>query len=244
MLIDLVICNLVLLCERPGFISIANAVFAIGTSIGPFVGGALAQNQWRWVFYLNVPIGVVSLTFLFVFLNVTSTKQTLSEILRRFDFIGSFLSIPSTVAILFALNTTGAVHPRSSWRDSAIAFLSTSIHATFNHHFSQHVNEITNPQVREVFSGGNAYEHGNKAFITSLDPTSQWQVVHVFARRLTMVWTVGMVLCVVNFLPIILEKSIDMRKELNSKVGLEDRPYAKSLAVEEVKRNGIASSTV
>jgi len=99
--------------------------------------------------------------------NVKSTKQTLSETFRRFDFIGSFLSISSTVAILFALTTAGAVYPWSSWRiivplvlglvglsafhfyeatgfpveqlipphllsnrTSAIAFLSTFIHAT------------------------------------------------------------------------------------------------------------------
>ncbi|EHK99460.1 putative Uncharacterized MFS-type transporter [Glarea lozoyensis 74030] len=57
MLIDLIVCDLVPLRERGNFMGIIFGVFAIGTSLGPFIGGAIVQNTtWRWVFYLNLPI--------------------------------------------------------------------------------------------------------------------------------------------------------------------------------------------
>lgn len=95
-----------------------------------------------------------------------------------------------------------------------------------------------------MFSGGNAYEHGNKAFITSLEPSSQRQVAHVFVQSLKIVWIIGMALCVATFLLIFFEKSIEMRKELDSRFGLEERSNAKSLEGEKVKAIDMASGTV
>ncbi|ERF75569.1 hypothetical protein EPUS_09165 [Endocarpon pusillum Z07020] len=115
-MIDLIICDLVPLRERLKFISIVSAMFAIGTSMGPFVGGSLVQySSWRWVFYLNLPIGPVALVMLWAVLHVKYEKQSLKQNLRRFDVIGSFLSIPSTVAILFALTYGGAIYSWPSW---------------------------------------------------------------------------------------------------------------------------------
>lgn len=53
---------------------------------------------------------------LFAFLHVKYEKQTLQQSLKRFDLIASFLSIPSTVAVLFALTYGGTTYPWSSWR--------------------------------------------------------------------------------------------------------------------------------
>ena len=98
-MIELIICDLVPLRERPRFIDIVTAMFAIGMSLGPFVGGSLVQHSsWRWVFYLNLPIGGVALAVLGAFLHVKYERRPLQQSLKRFDVIGSFLSIPSTAA--------------------------------------------------------------------------------------------------------------------------------------------------
>lgn len=55
---------------------------------------------------------------------------------------------------------------------------------------------------------------------------------------------VAMVLCVANFLLVFLEKSIEPRKKLDSKFGLEDRPDVKSLGSEKGFANGAGSQTV
>jgi MFS family permease len=52
MLIDLIICDLVPLRERPKYLGLVVVIFAIGSGLGPFIGGALVQQaSWRWVFY-------------------------------------------------------------------------------------------------------------------------------------------------------------------------------------------------
>lgn len=49
-LIELIVSDLVPLRERGNFMAMIFAVFSIGTSLGPFVGGALVQHSsWRWV---------------------------------------------------------------------------------------------------------------------------------------------------------------------------------------------------
>jgi EmrB/QacA subfamily drug resistance transporter len=43
---------------------LASSVFGLSSALGPFVGGVLTDAAgWRWVFYLNLPIGVVALVF-------------------------------------------------------------------------------------------------------------------------------------------------------------------------------------
>jgi len=50
LMIEIVISDLVPLRERGNFLGIVFAVFAVGTSIGPFVGGIIVQRtSWRWV---------------------------------------------------------------------------------------------------------------------------------------------------------------------------------------------------
>jgi MFS family permease len=116
MLIDLILCDLVPLRERGKFMGMIFGVFAIGTSLGPFIGGSLAQHStWRWGFYINLPVGGVALVLLYTFLHVKHTKATLKERMARIDFIGNTLLIASTVAILFALTYAGTKYDWSSW---------------------------------------------------------------------------------------------------------------------------------
>ncbi|KAG0647639.1 MFS efflux transporter aclA [Hyphodiscus hymeniophilus] len=117
-LIELIICDLVPLRERSKFLAIIMATFTVGTSLGPFIGGEIVQkSSWRWVFYLNLPIGGAALLLLFAFLQVRYTKETtISQKLKRIDWVGNLILIPSLVAILIALTDAGTTAPWSSWR--------------------------------------------------------------------------------------------------------------------------------
>ncbi|KAL9130698.1 MAG: hypothetical protein Q9217_001177 [Psora testacea] len=118
MMIDLIVCDLVPLRERGNYLGIIFAVFSVGTSLGPFIGGVIVTNStWRWVFYINLPIGGMALLLLIAFLHVNYKKDmTLRGRILRIDFIGNAILIASVVAILFATAYGGARFAWSSWR--------------------------------------------------------------------------------------------------------------------------------
>lgn len=116
MLIELIVCDLVPLAQRGAYIGLMFVFFAIGTSLGPFIGGAIVNNTtWRWVFYLNLPIGGVGLVLLILFLQVNYNREmSVGEKLKRMDYLGNLLLIGAIVSILIALSWGGTRYPWSS----------------------------------------------------------------------------------------------------------------------------------
>ncbi|KAI0867512.1 multidrug resistance protein fnx1 [Hypoxylon argillaceum] len=113
MIINVIISNLVPLRERGNYISIILTVYAVGTSLGPFVGGILVErSSWRWVFYINLPVGGVALILLFLFLRLKMRKgMTFVEKVKRIDFIGNAILIAATVSTLQMLGSGLAKEP-------------------------------------------------------------------------------------------------------------------------------------
>jgi DHA2 family multidrug resistance protein len=69
--------------ERPRMMMIFTQGMMIGPIMGPMVGGYLTENfDWRWVFYVNVPIGIGCVMALLAFLPATPTHK------RPFDLLG------------------------------------------------------------------------------------------------------------------------------------------------------------
>jgi Major Facilitator Superfamily len=118
MMIDIIVCDLVPLRKRGNFMGLIFAVFAVGSSIGPFVGGVLTQRvTWRWVFYICLPISGTALLLMVLFLHVEYRKETtFKEKMRHIDWLGNAILISSVVSILLALTYGGTIHPWSSWR--------------------------------------------------------------------------------------------------------------------------------
>ncbi|KAG7038216.1 MFS general substrate transporter [Colletotrichum scovillei] len=118
MIIDIIISDLVPLRDRGNYIAIILAIYGVGMAVGPFVGGIIVQTtSWRWVFYINLPVGGLSLVLLYLFLHVKWDRTvTFNDKLRRIDYIGNSILIASTVSILIALTWAGAIHPWSSYR--------------------------------------------------------------------------------------------------------------------------------
>jgi Major Facilitator Superfamily len=117
-LIETVICDILPLRERGKFLAPMFGFIALGTALGPFFGGLIVQySSWRWVFYLNVPVGGVALVLLFFCLKVNYDKEThLIRRLERIDWIGNLLFIASMISILTALSWAGTKYPWSSSR--------------------------------------------------------------------------------------------------------------------------------
>ncbi|KAH7322930.1 major facilitator superfamily domain-containing protein [Stachybotrys elegans] len=118
LMIEMIVCDLVPLRDRGRFMGVIFAIFAIGTSLGPFIGGAIVENtSWKWVFYINLPVSGVSLALLAAFLHVNYERgpPTLQR-LRRIDYTGNVILISSVTAVLIALSYGGTLYPWSAWQ--------------------------------------------------------------------------------------------------------------------------------
>lgn len=79
----------------PEELAMANALFGmgvvVGPTIGPTLGGWLTTSfSWRWIFYINIPVGIVS--FLLAVINVEDVKAKISKI-TSVDWWGILLLI-------------------------------------------------------------------------------------------------------------------------------------------------------
>ncbi|CAG7941926.1 unnamed protein product [Penicillium salamii] len=118
-LVDTVICDLVPLRQRGKYVALMAAVWAVGTVVGPVLGGAFAEHiSWRWVFYINLPLCALSLVLLVFFLRVSHPRSagTIWQQLYRVDYIGNSILTATVVAVLLALSWAGVDYPWSSWR--------------------------------------------------------------------------------------------------------------------------------
>jgi len=94
------------LSERAKVQGFFSGVWGVASVIGPAIGGLIVDHfSWRWVFYINIPFGLLSALLLILFFKekVTRTKPTL-------DYAGTLALSGAIVALLFALLQGG-----SSW---------------------------------------------------------------------------------------------------------------------------------
>ncbi|MDB5077818.1 MAG: family efflux transporter permease subunit [Chloroflexi bacterium] len=82
----------------------ANGIFGIpvlaAPALGPSLGGFLTQYaDWRWVFYVNLPVGIVG-----VFLAVRVLRESTTQANRRFDLSGFLLAAGGLGLLLYGLS--------------------------------------------------------------------------------------------------------------------------------------------
>ncbi|KAG8927326.1 hypothetical protein FRC01_007661 [Tulasnella sp. 417] len=116
---NIVVADLVPLSERGTFIGIFGAVWAVASAIGPPIGGAFSQSNWRWLFYLNLPLtGFAALLALFSLQLIKGpTEDTFENKIRRLDLTGNAIIIVSTTITIVALTWAGVQHP---WTSAAV----------------------------------------------------------------------------------------------------------------------------
>lgn len=78
-----------------------NSVFvALGTSVGPTLGGVITANfSWRWIFYVNVPLGIIG-----VIASLLVLKERQNRARGHFDPAGAFLLAVGLVALTLGLS--------------------------------------------------------------------------------------------------------------------------------------------
>jgi len=102
-LVEIVLADLVPLAERGSFQGAFGAVWALASATGPPIGGALAASNYRWLFYMNLPLTAGVLVIVGLFMNLKTPPGTMREKLGRMDWIGNLLFIPSITILTIGL---------------------------------------------------------------------------------------------------------------------------------------------
>ena len=86
--------------ERGRALGMNAVVIALGISIGPTLGGLITANlTWRWIFYVNVPLGMIGIiATLFVL------KEPRQHARGRFDPVGALLLAVSLIALTLGIS--------------------------------------------------------------------------------------------------------------------------------------------
>ncbi len=96
--------------ERGKYQGLTGGVFGLASVFGPMLGGWLTDGfSWRWIFYINVPLGIAALAALVLVMPRSEHGQE-----HRIDWWGAFALTVGLVPLLLALNWGGSQYAWSS----------------------------------------------------------------------------------------------------------------------------------
>ena len=88
------------------------AVFGVSSVVGPLAGGFAVDNlSWRYIFYINVPLGILALVVTNRVLKLPVRKRQV-----QIDWWGALLLVLGVSAILLATQSGGTDYPWGSWQ--------------------------------------------------------------------------------------------------------------------------------
>ncbi|NJC69253.1 MFS transporter [Planosporangium thailandense] len=96
--------------DRGRYQGLFGAVFGLSSVAGPLAGGYFAEHNWRWIFYINLPIGIVALFLSNHVLGMLPRHRREHKI----DWLGALFLVVGVSAILLALSWGGKEYPWGS----------------------------------------------------------------------------------------------------------------------------------
>ncbi|KAK5011772.1 hypothetical protein LTR28_004366 [Elasticomyces elasticus] len=100
---------------RPRMQGLSGAIFGVSLVLGPTLSGAFTSSKatWRWCFYINLPMGAVTMVLVFFLLQIPvrpTSAIPLKEKLKQLNLMGLAALVPGVVALCLALQWGGSTY--------------------------------------------------------------------------------------------------------------------------------------
>lgn len=113
--------------ERGRYQGLFTGAFAVSSVAGPLIGGILTTElSWRWVFYVNLPIGALALTLIMIGLRRAPAAKS-----HRIDYLGAVLLAAAAASTLLLLSWGGSMFAWRSVTAIGLGALALSLFALF-----------------------------------------------------------------------------------------------------------------
>ena len=89
--------------ERGRYQGLFGAVFGLSSVAGPLVGGYFAETNWRWIFYINVPLAILAIVVCYHVMRLVPFQRREHTV----DWIGAALLVAGVSCLLLALSWGG-----------------------------------------------------------------------------------------------------------------------------------------
>jgi EmrB/QacA subfamily drug resistance transporter len=96
--------------ERGRYVGLFGAVFGVSSIVGPLLGGVFVDNlSWRWIFYINVPIGIIALMVV-----ASQVPGKLGRVHHIIDYIGTTVLALAATSFILLTSLGGTTYAWSS----------------------------------------------------------------------------------------------------------------------------------
>ncbi|KAJ3126439.1 hypothetical protein HK100_010242 [Physocladia obscura] len=106
----IIISDIVSIQDRGKYQGFSGATFGLSAILGPLLGGAFSDHiSWRWCFFINLPLGVITIVAVVAFLKFPPTEGSMIDKIKRVDIYGALLLFASIICLITPLQLGGTI---------------------------------------------------------------------------------------------------------------------------------------